>query len=89
MIIKENPLTQYPYEFTRYNIKNLVLKIKIYLRLGVVEEILLMNLPNKSKLFHRFIRRSKLLDKVIFNQNDINKNKLPYDDNFDAIYTKS
>lgn len=91
---KKKPITKYPYKFTNYNIKRFNLNNKKLLEIGCGRGDFINEFSKQNvNCFATDILTSAkkfLVDEVDFKQHDINKHKLPYDDNFfDAIYTKS
>ncbi len=91
---KKKPITKYPHDFIKYNINRFNLTNKKLLEIGCGRGDFINEFSKQDvNCFATDIllnAKDNLNDKVQFKQHDINKNVLPYNDNFfDAIYTKS
>lgn len=91
---KKKPITKYPQDFIKYNINRFNLTNKKLLEIGCGRGDFINEFSKQDvNCFATDIllnAKDSLNDKVQFKQHDINKNVLPYKDNFfDAIYTKS
>ena len=92
--LKNKPLSNYQDKFVEYNIKRFNLKNKKLLEIGCGRGDFINKFSQKNvECYATDILQDaeNLLEKKVkFQQNDIGKEKLPFNDNFfDAIYTKS
>ena len=91
---KKKPISNYQDKFVDYNINRFNLSNKKLLEIGCGRGDFINKFSQKNIECYAtdILQEAKnLLDKSVkFRQNDIGKEKLPFDDNFfDAIYTKS
>lgn len=92
--IKKKPISNYPKKFVQYNINRFQLKNKKLLEIGCGRGDFIKEFSEQNVDCYATdkLKESKELlnDKIKFSLNDIDKDKLPFENNFfDAIYSKS